>query len=89
MIFGFFLLVFFFSLVVDYHDFLPFSIVSSIFIEIEESIGRSTFIKDLKISELPQLHEKCIELVELLVIFHIISVNLLLQMIYLFIFSND
>nr|GME19241.1 putative callose synthase 8 isoform X2 [Ipomoea batatas] len=43
------------------------SIVSSIFIEIEESIGRSTFIKDLKISELPQLHEKCIELVELLV----------------------
>ncbi|XP_031116196.1 putative callose synthase 8 isoform X1 [Ipomoea triloba] len=42
-------------------------IVSSIFIEIEESIGRSTFIKDLKISELPQLHEKCIELVELLV----------------------
>ncbi|KAI3712123.1 hypothetical protein L1987_70672 [Smallanthus sonchifolius] len=35
--------------------------------EIEESIRRSTFIKDFNLSELLALHTKCIELVELLV----------------------
>ncbi|XP_076887720.1 putative callose synthase 8 [Bidens hawaiensis] len=35
--------------------------------EIEESIRRSTFVKDFNLSELLALHTKCIELVELLV----------------------
>ncbi|VFQ62052.1 unnamed protein product [Cuscuta campestris] len=42
-------------------------IVSSIFIEIEESIRGSSFLEDLDISTLPSIHEKCTELVELLV----------------------
>ncbi|CAH9091019.1 unnamed protein product, partial [Cuscuta epithymum] len=42
-------------------------VVSCIFNEIEESIRRSTFLEDLKISALPRVHEKCIELLELLV----------------------
>ncbi|XP_038691552.1 putative callose synthase 8 isoform X2 [Tripterygium wilfordii] len=42
-------------------------VVSSIFNEIEESIGRSSLLEDFKMSELPALQAKCIELVELLV----------------------
>ncbi|XP_074319213.1 putative callose synthase 8 isoform X1 [Silene latifolia] len=42
------------------------SIVSSILAEIEESIQKSTLIEDVQMSELPAVHAKCIELVELL-----------------------
>lgn len=42
-------------------------IISGIINEIEESIGRSTLLEDLKLSKLPALHTKCIELVNLLV----------------------
>lgn len=35
--------------------------------EIEESIERSSLLEDFKMSELPSLHAKCIELVEFLV----------------------
>ncbi|KMS98256.1 hypothetical protein BVRB_4g094050 [Beta vulgaris subsp. vulgaris] len=42
-------------------------LVSGIIAEIEESIQRSTLLEDIKMSELPALHAKCIELVELLV----------------------
>ncbi|XP_050220253.1 putative callose synthase 8 isoform X2 [Mercurialis annua] len=42
-------------------------VVSSILNEIEESIGRLTLLDDFKISELPALQAKCVELVELLI----------------------
>ncbi|CAA3027502.1 callose synthase 8 [Olea europaea subsp. europaea] len=43
------------------------SIVFGILNEIEESIGRSSLVEDLRMSELPALHAKCAELVELLI----------------------
>ncbi|KAL3508824.1 hypothetical protein ACH5RR_028225 [Cinchona calisaya] len=42
-------------------------IMSGILDEIEESIRGSTLLEDLNMSELPALHTKCVELVELLV----------------------
>ncbi|XP_060187946.1 putative callose synthase 8 isoform X2 [Lycium barbarum] len=42
-------------------------VISGILAEIEESIQRSTLLKDLKISELPVLCAKCITLLELLI----------------------
>lgn len=42
-------------------------IISGIVDEIEESIGRSSLLEDLKMSVLPCLHTKLIEMVELLV----------------------
>ncbi|KAL8242615.1 hypothetical protein R6Q59_012917 [Mikania micrantha] len=42
-------------------------VISGIVDEIEDSIRRSTFIKEFNLSELVALHTKCIELVELLV----------------------
>ncbi|MFS7994499.1 putative 1,3-beta-glucan synthase [Helianthus anomalus] len=42
-------------------------VISGIVDEIEESIRRSTFVKDFNLSELLALHTKCIDLVELLV----------------------
>ncbi|KAK9269020.1 hypothetical protein L1049_000788 [Liquidambar formosana] len=42
-------------------------VISGIFNEIEESIERSSLLEDFKISELPALQAKCIELAELLV----------------------
>lgn len=42
-------------------------VIFGIFNEIEESIGRSTLLEDLKLSKLIALHNKCIELVTLLV----------------------
>ncbi|KAL2476561.1 putative callose synthase 8 [Abeliophyllum distichum] len=42
-------------------------IIFGIMDEIEESIGRSSLVEDLHMSELPALHAKCTELVELLV----------------------
>lgn len=53
----------------SYGDLQLFRLVSGIIAEIEESIQRSTLLEDIKMSELPALHAKCIELVELLVIF--------------------
>lgn len=44
-----------------------FRVVSSILNEIEESMRRSSLLEDFKMSELPALKAKCIELVELLV----------------------
>lgn len=44
-----------------------FRIISGVVDEIEESIGRSSLLEDFKMSELPALHAKCIELIELLV----------------------
>ncbi|KAM7498543.1 hypothetical protein LguiA_022957 [Lonicera macranthoides] len=41
-------------------------IITGIVDEIEESIGRSSLLEDFKMSELPALHAKCIELIELL-----------------------
>ncbi|KAK1414361.1 hypothetical protein QVD17_30105 [Tagetes erecta] len=42
-------------------------VISGIVDEIEESIRRSSFVKDFNLSELLALHTKCIDLVELLV----------------------
>ncbi|CDP06081.1 unnamed protein product [Coffea canephora] len=42
-------------------------IISGILDEIEGSIGCSTLLEDLNMSELPALHTKCVELLELLV----------------------
>ncbi|PIN16654.1 1,3-beta-glucan synthase/callose synthase catalytic subunit [Handroanthus impetiginosus] len=42
-------------------------IICDIFEEIEESIGQSSLLNDLNMTELPALHAKCTELVELLV----------------------
>ncbi|KAL9145596.1 hypothetical protein ABFS82_13G054300 [Erythranthe guttata] len=42
-------------------------IIAGIVDEIEESIKNSSLLKDLKMSELPALHAKCTELIELLV----------------------
>lgn len=44
-----------------------FRVVSSILNEIEESMERSSLLEDFKMSELPALKAKCIQLVELLV----------------------
>lgn len=55
---------------------LYFSIVFGILNEIEESIGRSSLVEDLRMSELPALHAKCAELVELLVKHHLPSFKL-------------
>lgn len=44
-----------------------FRVVSSILNEIEESMKRSSLLEDFKMSELPALKAKCIQLVELLV----------------------
>lgn len=43
------------------------SIVSAIWEAVNESISKSTFLKDFKMSELPKLHVRCAELLELLV----------------------
>ncbi|XP_050112527.1 putative callose synthase 8 [Malus sylvestris] len=43
------------------------SIVSAVLTEIEESIARSSLLEDLRMTELPHLLAKCIELIELLV----------------------
>ncbi|XP_010552165.1 PREDICTED: putative callose synthase 8 [Tarenaya hassleriana] len=42
-------------------------VISCIINEIEESIRQSSLLEDFKMSELPALHEKCIQLVQLLV----------------------
>ncbi|KAK4487202.1 hypothetical protein RD792_006522 [Penstemon davidsonii] len=42
-------------------------IISSVVDEIEESIEKSSLLEDLRMSELPALHVKCTDLVELLV----------------------
>ncbi|CAK9177253.1 unnamed protein product [Ilex paraguariensis] len=42
-------------------------IISGIFGEIEEIIARSSLVEELKMSELPALHARCVELVDLLV----------------------
>ncbi|CAN8259363.1 unnamed protein product [Cochlearia groenlandica] len=42
-------------------------IISGIINEIEESIRQSSLLEEFKMKELPALHEKCIELVQLLV----------------------
>ncbi|EPS71880.1 hypothetical protein M569_02879 [Genlisea aurea] len=42
-------------------------LVSGIFEEIDTSISQSSLVKDLRLSELPALHDKCIDLLELLV----------------------
>lgn len=47
---------------------LIFRVISALINEIEESINRSSLLEDFKMSELPVLHDKCIELLELLVI---------------------
>lgn len=44
-----------------------FRVVSSIVNEIERSISESSFLKDFKMSELPALQAKFVELLELLV----------------------
>lgn len=44
-----------------------FRVIVALLKEIEESIGRSSLLEDFKMSELPALHAKCIELIELLV----------------------
>ncbi|KAK3013532.1 hypothetical protein RJ639_008355 [Escallonia herrerae] len=41
-------------------------IISGIVDEIEESIGKSSLLEDFKMGELPALHAKCVDLVELL-----------------------
>lgn len=51
-------------------DALSCSVISMIINEIEESIARSSLLEDFKMSELPVLQAKCIELAELLVILH-------------------
>ncbi|KAF9607703.1 hypothetical protein IFM89_038243 [Coptis chinensis] len=43
-------------------------IVSEIINEVEMSINKSSFLTDFRMSELPDLHTKCINLVDLLVI---------------------
>ncbi|CAK9325304.1 unnamed protein product [Citrullus colocynthis] len=42
-------------------------VISALINEIEESINRSSLLEDFKMSELPVLHDKCIELLELLI----------------------
>jgi callose synthase len=42
-------------------------IISGIINEIEESIRQSSLLEEFKMAELPALHDKCIELVQLLV----------------------
>ncbi|KAK3011390.1 hypothetical protein RJ639_012460, partial [Escallonia herrerae] len=42
------------------------AIISGIVDEIEESIGKSSLLEDFKMGELPALHAKCVDLVELL-----------------------
>ena len=46
---------------------IAFRIISDIIDEVEESIRNSSLLENFKMSELPALHDKCIELVELLV----------------------
>lgn len=43
--------------------------MSGIIAEIDESIQRSTLLQNIQMRELPALHAKCVELLELLVIF--------------------
>lgn len=42
-------------------------VLSKLIHEVETSISNSTFLAEFKLSELPVLHQKCIQLVELLV----------------------
>ncbi|XP_023524660.1 putative callose synthase 8 isoform X2 [Cucurbita pepo subsp. pepo] len=42
-------------------------VISSLINEIEESINRSSLLEDFKMNELPVLHDKCIELLDLLI----------------------
>lgn len=58
-----------------------FRIISGVVDEIEESIGRSSLLEDFKMSELPALHAKCIELIELLV-------NLAIHLLFFFFCSS-
>jgi len=48
---------------------LIFRFISSIIEEIEENIQSSRLLENFKISEVPALQTKCIELVEMLVTF--------------------
>jgi callose synthase len=57
-----------------------FRVVSSILYEIEESMKRSSLLEDFKMSELPALKAKCIQLVELLVTITIENERLRLTM---------
>lgn len=71
---------FFFSILNSHswHGCLPFRVISGILDEIDESIQKSTLLKDLKMSQLPVLCAKCITLLQLLVN-SLTSINLLLS----------
>lgn len=66
-----------------------FSVVDGIFNEIETSISNTSLLTDFKMTELPNLHDKFIQLIELLVSCNLIIVQTFFLLICPFLLTTN